>query len=82
MPKLATPHIHTQARNAKAHAESDCLCDGASMYLLLNTDGARYWRMANRLNGRRNPLPAGKYTEIPLLHARDQRLAASELIAS
>ncbi|QJQ07826.1 DUF4102 domain-containing protein [Undibacterium piscinae] len=52
------------------------------MYLSVNANGARYSHMAYRLNQRRNTLASGKYPDISLLHARDQRMAARELTAS
>jgi integrase len=80
MPKLATPLIDIQLKNAKAKPKDYRLADGGGLYLLINTDGAKYWRMDYRLNERRNTLAFGKYPEISLVKARDQRKAARDLI--
>ena len=78
MPKLATPLNDIQVKNAKAKAKDYRLADGGGLYLLVNKDGAKYWRMDYRLNDRRNTLAFGKYPEIALAKARDQRKAARE----
>lgn len=80
MPKLATPLSDIKVKNAKAQPKPYRLADGFGLYLLVNTDGARYWRMDYRLNDRRNTLAFGRYPEITLANARDQRSAARELI--
>lgn len=80
MPKLATPLTDIQVKNAKAKVKDYRLADGGGLYLLVNTDGAKYWRMDYRLNDRRNTLAFGKYPEITLVKARDQRKAARDLI--
>lgn len=80
MPKLAKPLTDIQVKNAKAKAADYRLADGGGMYLLISKDGAKYWRMDYRLNERRNTLAFGKYPEISLVKARDQRKAARDLI--
>ena len=80
MPKLATPLSDIKVKNAKAQPKPYRLADGLGLYLLVNTDGARYWRMDYRLYDRRNTLAFGRYPEITLANARDQRTAARELI--
>ncbi|MET3109221.1 integrase [Oxalobacteraceae bacterium GrIS 1.18] len=80
MPKLATPLSDIKVKNAKAQPKPYRLADGLGLYLLVNTDGARYWRMDYRLYDRRNTLAFGRYPEITLANAREQRTAARELI--
>jgi integrase len=81
MPKLVTPLTDIQAKTAKPKDKAYKLTDGGGLYLLVNTDGARYWRMDYSLNGKRNTLAFGKYPEIPLLGARKYRQEAREMIA-
>ena len=82
MPKIVTPLANIQVINAKAKAVPYRLTDGSGLYLLVNKDGARYWRLDYRFNGRRNTLAFGKYPEISLVKAREMREAARELINS
>ncbi len=80
MPKLAIPLKDLQVKSAKAKDKDYRLTDGGGLYLLINTDGAKYWRMDYRLNDRRNTLAFGKYPDISLGQARDERKAARDLI--
>ena len=80
MPKLATPLTDIQTRTAKAKDKPYKLADGGGLYLLINVDGARYWRMDYRFAGVRRTLAFGKYPEITLADARDKRLAARKLL--
>jgi len=82
MPKLAAPLIDIQVRNAKGKDKPYKLTDGGGLYLLVNPDGARYWRMDYRLNDKRNTLAFGKYPDIPLLGARKYRQEARTMIAN
>ncbi|WP_423028383.1 tyrosine-type recombinase/integrase [Undibacterium sp. SXout20W] len=82
MPKLVTPLTDIQVRNAKPKDKAYKLADGAGMYLLVNPDATKYWRFDYRLNDKRNTLAFGKYPEVSLTQARDQRKAARELLAS
>ena len=45
MPKLATPLTDIQVKNSKPKASPYRLTDGGGLYLLVNPDGAKYWRM-------------------------------------
>ena len=48
MPKLVTPLTEVQVRNAKPKEKAFKLADGHGLYLLVNSDGAKYWRMDYR----------------------------------
>lgn len=80
MPKLATPLTDITVKNAKPKKETYRLSDGGGMFLLVNPDGARYWRMDYRMDERRNTLAFGKYPDITLAMAREQRKAARDKI--
>jgi hypothetical protein len=56
MPKLAVPLTDIQPRTAKPKAKPYKLTDGGGLYLLVNTDGARYWRMDYRFGDARRTL--------------------------
>jgi len=45
MPKLAIPLTDIQVKNAKPKDKLYRLTDGGGLYLLINPDGAKYWRM-------------------------------------
>jgi integrase len=80
MPKLATPLTDIQPRNAKPKDKPYKLADGGGMFLLINPDGSKYWRMAYRFAGTHRLLAFGKYPDISLSDARKARAAAREKI--
>jgi len=80
MPKLAIPLSDIQVKNAKPKVKAYRLTDGGGLYLLINADGSKYWRMDYRINDRRNTLAFGKYSDVTLAKARDQRKKARDQI--
>ncbi|MFZ2999142.1 MAG: integrase arm-type DNA-binding domain-containing protein [Undibacterium umbellatum] len=78
MPKLAKPLTDVQPKNAKPRDKPYKLSDGGGLFLLINPDGAKYWRMAYRLEGKERLLAFGKYPEISLASARKARIAARD----
>ena len=79
-PRLATPLTDIQPRTAKAKVKHYKLTDGGGLYLLVNTDGAKYWRMDYRIADLRRTLAFGKYPRVSLAEARDKRKAARKLL--
>lgn len=82
MPKLATPLTDIQVRTAKPKDKQYKLTDGGGLYLLVKPTGAKYWRMGYRFAGTERLLAFGKYPEVTLLDARNQRAAARKQIAA
>jgi integrase len=60
-------------RNARAETSPRKLFDGGGLYLLLNPDGAKYWRFKYRVDGRERLISFGCYPECTLAEARDLR---------
>ena len=76
MARPAVPLTETRIRQAAAAAKTYKLADGGGMYLLVRPDGARYWRLDYRFEGRRKTLALGVYPEVGLDAARRWRTAA------
>lgn len=74
------PLTDAQPRNAKPKDNPYKLTDGQGLYLLVNTDGAKYWRMNYRYGGKERTLAFGKYPQVTLAEARNKRAAARKLI--
>ncbi len=55
--------------------------DGLGLYLLVNPNGSRLWRLAYRFAGRQKLLALGRYPEVGLAEARRRALDARELLA-
>jgi hypothetical protein len=75
------PLTDTAVRNAKQQEKPRKLSDGGGLHLLVNPDGARYWRMAYRYRGRQKTLAFGVYPIVSLADARAARDAAKKLLA-
>lgn len=82
MPKLAKPLTDLQPRSAKPKDKPYKLSDGGGLYLLVNPDGAKYWRMAYRFAGVQRLLAFGKYPDVSLADARKARSAARNQISA
>jgi integrase len=80
MPKLATPLTDVQTRTAKSKDKPYKLADGGGLYLLINPDGSKYWRMDYRFAELRRTLAFGKYPLVSLADAREKRTAARKLL--
>jgi len=57
------------------------LSDGGGMYLLVNPNGSRYWRMNYRFEGKQKTLTLGVYPAVTLADARQRREEARRLLA-
>ena len=54
--------------------------DSGGLYILVQPDGSRYWRLAYRFSGKQKTLALGVYPSVTLLEARKKRDAAKEQI--
>ena len=61
---------------AKGKEKPYKLSDGAGMFLLVNRDSSRWWRLKYRYGGKEKLLALGTYPEVSLSDARGQRDAA------
>jgi hypothetical protein len=50
------PLTDTKCRNAKGQIKPRKLSDGRGLHLLINPDGAKYWRLAYRWHGKQRTL--------------------------
>lgn len=94
MPKLSIPLTDIQIRKAKGRLRPKgwgrlkdeptdkpyTLADGGGLYLLVNPDGAKYWRMQCRFGGSPRLLAFGKYPDVSLASARKLRQGARDKI--
>jgi len=56
------------------------LTDGQGMYLLINPDGGRYWRLKYRFGGLEKLLAVGPYPSVRIKEARHRRDDAKKLL--
>lgn len=72
---------HTAAVQAKCQTKRQKLFDGGGLYLLVQADGHKYWRMAYRFASKEKTLAFGAFPEVSLKEAREKREKARKLIA-
>ncbi|MEZ7797968.1 integrase arm-type DNA-binding domain-containing protein [Citrobacter pasteurii] len=70
-----------QVSTAKPTDKPYKLSDGGGLYLLVNPNGSRYWRMKYRYAGKEKLLSIGVYPDVTLAEARDKRTEAKRVLA-
>lgn len=70
-----------QVRNAKPQAKPYKLTDGEGMFLLVQPNGSRLWRLAYRFGGKQKTLALGIYPHVTLAQARKRRADAKAMLA-
>jgi integrase len=76
------PLTDVTVRRAKGQVAPYKLTDAGGMYVLVRPDGARYWRMDYRWEGKRRTLALGVYPSVSLSQAREKRDRAKKLLAA
>jgi hypothetical protein len=71
-----------KCRNAKGKIKPHKLSDGGGLHLLVNADGAKYWRLAYRWHGKQRTLALGVYPAVGLVEARAARDDAKRSLAA
>src|SRR5260370_17111138 len=76
------PLTDVKCRNAKGQIKPYKLSDGGGLHLLVNADGAKYWRLAYRWHGKQRTLALGVYPAVGLMEARAARGDAKRSLAA
>lgn len=74
------PLTEIQARNSKPRERAYKLADGEGLFLLVQPNGSKLWRMKYRFGGKEKLLSFGAYPELGIAAARDKRTAAKALL--
>ncbi|MDF0604042.1 integrase arm-type DNA-binding domain-containing protein [Neisseriaceae bacterium TC5R-5] len=76
------PLTDSAIKNAKPSIDNKPikLTDGNSLFLWIMPNGAKYWRMSYRFEGKQKTLACGVYPEISLKEARDKCSQARKLL--
>lgn len=76
------PLTDSAIRTAKSGEKSAKLADGGGLFLLVNPNGSKWWRLKYRIDGREKLLSLGVYPAVPLRVARERRDEARKLLAA
>ncbi|EPN6626298.1 TPA: tyrosine-type recombinase/integrase [Raoultella ornithinolytica] len=76
--KLTARQVDTSRPKDKPYK----LSDGGGLYLLVNPNGSRYWRLKYRIAGKEKLLALGVYPDITLAEARQKRADAKKVLAT
>lgn len=75
------PLTDTAVRNAKPKEKAYKLADEKGLFLLVHTNGSKYWRFKYRFDGKEKLLALGVYPDVSLKDARDKRDSARKQLA-
>lgn len=70
-----------EVRNSKAGVRPYKLADGEGLFLLVQPNGSKLWRMKYRFRGKEKLLSFGAYPDIGVAAAREKRLFAKMILA-
>lgn len=71
-----------EVKKTKATDKPQKLSDGGGLFLLIQPNGGKYWRMAYRFAGKQKTLALGVYPDVSLAAARSRREDARKLLAN
>ena len=75
------PLTENQAKNAKPLERAYKLADSEGLFLLVQPNGAKLWRMKYRFAGKEKLLSFGAYPALGIAAARERRRAAKAVLA-
>ena len=67
---------NSRLKAAKPRTSDYRIADSGGLFLLIKTNGSKYWRMDYRFRGKRNTLALGVYPTVSLKAAREKRRKA------
>ena len=82
--KIRGPQIaltDTAIRKAKPAAKPYKMADSLGLYLLINPNGSKLWRVKHRIHGIERKLSLGSYPMVKLVEAREARDAARKQVS-
>lgn len=81
MARLTKPLTNTEIKNAKVKDKKYKLSDGGGLFLQVNINGSKLWRLGYRFENKAKEHAIGVYPDITLSKAREKREELRKLIA-
>lgn len=69
-------------RKAKPRTKPYKMADGGGLFMLVQPNSSKYWRLAYRFENKQKILALGVYSDVSLILARERREAARKLLAT
>lgn len=82
MARQALPLTDTKIKATQAGPKPQHLFDGGGLFLLVNTNGSKWWRFKYRFQDKTKTISFGTYPEVSLKVARERREQARKLVAN
>jgi integrase len=82
MAKIVDVLTDVAVRQAKATDKPRSLFDGRGLFLLVNPNGSKWWRLKYRYEGKAKLMSLGVYPDVGLRQARQRRDEARRLVAA
>lgn len=76
------PLTEIQAKASKPRDRAYKLSDSEGLFLLIQPNGSKLWRMKYRYGGKEKLLSFGSYTRVGIAAAREKRAAAKAILSS
>lgn len=80
MPRIVKPLTDAQLKNAKPQEKPYKLSDGGGLYIAVNPEGSKLWRLKYRFKGTERTTALGAYPVMTLAHAREKREDAKRML--
>lgn len=80
MPKHAIPLTDTQIKKSKPKDRNYKLSDGKGLYMIVSTNGGKWWRLDYTFEDKRKTLSLGTYPTVTLVDAREEALRLKRMI--
>lgn len=76
------PLTELEVKKIRASDKPKKLSDGGGLFLLVQPNGSKYWRLAYRFDGKQRTLALGVYPDVGLAMARSRREEARKLLTA
>jgi hypothetical protein len=80
MARTVKPLSAKKVENAKAKEKKYKLSDGGGLFLQINPNGSKFWRLGYRLNGKLKEYAIGTFKDYTLEEARQERTPLRKLV--